>query len=139
MDRGEIKANPAHKEFFKAQDLRGMRSCARPFRLARQAVRKLDDHVRFRIATTDHALPAKCSRRRYNGPVDVSRLPGLADARAGRITVASLLVAIGAQRMRDGGLDVQSLTVEEPEIRLYELLAVEDSDSAHSRYISGHW
>lgn len=66
-------------------------------------------------------------------------MEGLADARAGRITVASLLVAIGAQRMRDGGLDVQSLTVEEPEIRLYELLAVEDSDSAHSRYISGHW
>lgn len=74
-------------------------------------------------------------------PVDISRLPGadlviegLADARAGRVTIASLLVAIGARRMRDGGLDVPSVPVHEPEILLYELLAVEDSDSAHSRY-----
>lgn len=73
--------------------------------------------------------------------MDISRLPGghliiegLADARAGRVTVPALLVAIGAQRMRDGGLDVPLVTIDEPEIRLYQLLAEEDSDSAHSRY-----
>jgi hypothetical protein len=80
-------------------------------------------------------------RRGYNARVDITRLPaadliieGLADAQAGRITVASLLVAIGAERMRDGGLDVPSVAVDEPEIRLYEFLAESDSDSAHSRY-----
>ena len=61
-------------------------------------------------------------------------IEGLADARAGRITVASLLIAIGAPRLRDGGLDVPSLLVDDPDIRLYQLLAVDDSDSAHSRY-----
>ena len=73
--------------------------------------------------------------------MDITRLPGadlviegLADARAGRVTVASLLVAIGAPRLRDGGLDVPALPDTDPEIRLYELLASEDSDSAHSRY-----
>lgn len=73
--------------------------------------------------------------------MDISRLPGgyliiegLADARAGRVSVPALLVAIGAQRMRDGGLDVPPVTIDEPEIRLYQLLAEEDSDSAHSRY-----
>jgi len=73
--------------------------------------------------------------------VDISSLPGadliaagLEDAAAGRETVGSLLVAIGAPRLRRAGLEVPVLPLSDPELRLYELLALEDSDSAHSRY-----
>ena len=59
---------------------------------------------------------------------------GLADSAAGRQTIASLLVAVGAPRLRRAGLDVPDLGVAEPEHRLYELLAASDSDAAHSRY-----
>ena len=57
---------------------------------------------------------------------------GLDDLRAGRETAAALLVAVGAPRLRRLGIDVPS--VEAPEHRLYDLLAREESDSAHSRY-----
>lgn len=57
---------------------------------------------------------------------------GLEDLRAGRMTPEALLVAIGAPRLRRLGLDVPA--VASPEHRLYDLLAGEDSDSAHSRY-----
>lgn len=59
---------------------------------------------------------------------------GLADAAGGRETLPSLLVAIGAPRLRRAGVDVPAMAVEDPEHRLYELLAAEDSDAAHSRY-----
>jgi hypothetical protein len=59
---------------------------------------------------------------------------GLADLQAGRETVAALLVAIGAPRLRDLGLDLPHKLPENPEHRLYALLATDDSDSAHSRY-----
>lgn len=59
---------------------------------------------------------------------------GLRDAAAGRQTIASLLVAIGAPRLRRSGVDVPEMGIAEPEHRLYELLAAEDSDAAHSRY-----
>lgn len=78
---------------------------------------------------------------RYTPPVDISSLPGadlvaagLQDAAAGRETIGSLLVTIGAPRLRSAGLDVPALPIADPEIRLYELLATDDSDSAHSRY-----
>lgn len=58
---------------------------------------------------------------------------GLADLRAGRTTVPALVVAIAASRLRDLGLDVPA-SVNEPEHRLWQLLAEEDSDSAHGRY-----
>jgi len=45
----------------------------------------------------------------------------------------SLLVSIGAPRLRRIGLDVPT-ALPSPEHRLYELLARSDSDSAHSRY-----
>jgi hypothetical protein len=57
---------------------------------------------------------------------------GLDDLRAGRETPAALLVAIGAPRLRELGIDVAS--VETPEHRLYDLLAGDEPDSAHSRY-----
>ena len=59
---------------------------------------------------------------------------GLADLREGRETVASLLVAIGAPRLRSLGLELPARLPDNPEHRLYDLLAQEDSDSAHSRY-----
>jgi hypothetical protein len=73
--------------------------------------------------------------------VDYSRLPGFAlvekglvDARAGRETAEALLVMIGAPRLRSIGIDVPPASVSDPDIRLWELLAVDDSDSAHGRY-----
>jgi hypothetical protein len=59
---------------------------------------------------------------------------GLADLREGRETVAALLVAIGAPRLRTLGLNLPEKLPTNPEHRLYELLARDDSDSAHSRY-----
>jgi hypothetical protein len=59
---------------------------------------------------------------------------GLSDLRDGRETVASLLVAIGAPRLRRLGIDVPKTNWKHPEHQLYDLLAKDDSDSAHSRY-----
>ena len=73
--------------------------------------------------------------------MDLLRLPGgdlvvegLRDLEAGRITLASLLVTIGAARLRRAGLEVPASAITDPEIRLYEMLSAEESDSAHSRY-----
>ena len=63
---------------------------------------------------------------------------GLEDLHDGRQTVASLLVAIGAPRLRRIGLELPKEMLKDlsdyPEHRLYDLLAKDDSDSAHSRY-----
>lgn len=59
---------------------------------------------------------------------------GLIDLRAGRETVEALLVAIGAPRLRSIGLQLPDNLPTNPEHRLYQLLAQDDSDSAHSRY-----
>src|SRR6266487_3529934 len=59
---------------------------------------------------------------------------GLRDLREGRESVSALLVAIGAPRLRNIGIDVPPKPCECPEHRLYNLLAEDDSDSAHSRY-----
>ena len=59
---------------------------------------------------------------------------GLNDLREGRETVAALLVAIGAPRLRRLGVELPDSLPENPEHRLYDLLARDDSDSAHSRY-----
>ena len=59
---------------------------------------------------------------------------GIDDLRANRETIEALLVAIGAPRLRDIGLDLPAVLPDNPEHRLYELLARDDSDSAHSRY-----
>ncbi len=45
----------------------------------------------------------------------------------------ALVVSIAATRLRDLGVDVP-LALEEPEHRLWELLAEDDPDSAHGRY-----
>jgi len=59
---------------------------------------------------------------------------GIADLAAGLETVPSLLVSIGAPRLRRADLAIPFTTFDNPEHRLYELLAAENSDGAHSKY-----
>jgi len=59
---------------------------------------------------------------------------GLLDLRNQRETIAALLVAIGAPKLRRLGLDLPSVLPSNPEHRLYDLLSVSGPDSAHSRY-----
>jgi hypothetical protein len=59
---------------------------------------------------------------------------GLVDLAEKRETPEALLVSMGAPRLRAAGVPVPDQTIAEPERRLYELLAREDEDSAHSRY-----
>jgi hypothetical protein len=58
---------------------------------------------------------------------------GLADLACGVESIPALLVLVGAPRLRALGLDVPD-TPYYPEDRLYERLAADDPDSAHSRY-----
>lgn len=58
---------------------------------------------------------------------------GLADLARGEESVEALLVSIGAPRLEGVGLSVSG-PIPDAEHRLYESLAVEDPDSAHSRY-----
>ena len=66
------------------------------------------------------------------GGVIVQR--GLDDLEAGRRSNEALLVLIGAARLRRNGIDVPHVDIPEVEHRLYEQLAQDDPDSAHSRY-----
>lgn len=72
--------------------------------------------------------------------MELERLPGgdlvakgLDDLAQSRETVEALLVSIAAPRLRSKGL-LAATPLAEPEHRLYERLAREDPDSAHSRY-----
>lgn len=58
---------------------------------------------------------------------------GLDDLGQGQETIASLLVSIGAPRLRRLGLAVPR-GIPQPEQRLYALLARGDPAAAHSRY-----
>ena len=77
----------------------------------------------------------------YIGGVSYEALPGgdliekgLRDLASDDETEEALLVSIGAARLKAGGVPVPDRKLENPERRLYELLAHEDPDSAHSRY-----
>lgn len=59
---------------------------------------------------------------------------GLDDLAAGQVSVAALLVLIGAPRLRRLGLELPTAIARGAEHRLYELLARSDPDAAHSRY-----
>ena len=61
-------------------------------------------------------------------------LQGLADLQSGRETAEALLVAIGAERLRRAGVAVPESLPPDPDHRLYELLAKDEPDAAHSRY-----
>lgn len=58
---------------------------------------------------------------------------GMADLKAGRESIESLLVAIGAPRLRQLGLQVPHVP-SGAEHRLYALLGDAGLESAHSRY-----
>jgi len=59
---------------------------------------------------------------------------GMRDLQDQRETVAALLVAIGAPKLRRLGLTLPSTLPSNPEHRLYDLLSLDGPDSAHSRY-----
>ena len=61
---------------------------------------------------------------------------GLRDLDHGIESPAALLVSSFAERLRRAGLDVPALRIDDPEHRLYLLLAAEDAEAAHSRYNS---
>jgi hypothetical protein len=72
--------------------------------------------------------------------VDLAALPGgdlieqgRRDLAAGEETVASLLVSIGASRLRRAGVALDD-PFADPEHRLYQLLARTEGDAAHGRY-----
>ncbi len=58
---------------------------------------------------------------------------GRQDLEDGHETLAALLVSIGAARLRRAGISIHR-SIDQPEHRLYELLAAEDPDAAHGRY-----
>lgn len=58
---------------------------------------------------------------------------GIADLAQRSETVESLLVSIGAPRLRGAGVDVPP-TISDPELRLYRLLADRHDNDAHSQY-----
>jgi hypothetical protein len=58
---------------------------------------------------------------------------GLVDLAEGSETVESLVVSVGAPRLRELGFELDR-PFEEPEERLYLLLARDDPAEAHSRY-----
>ncbi len=58
---------------------------------------------------------------------------GIADLERGVVSKESLLASIGAPRLSRLGFPVRS-PLPSPEHRLYELLANENPDAAHSRY-----
>lgn len=59
---------------------------------------------------------------------------GISDLVAGRETVASLLVSIGASRLRRIGLPIPETTFDTPEHRLYLRLRAINPDASHSQY-----
>lgn len=59
---------------------------------------------------------------------------GLADLEQGRQTVPAFLVASFATRLRRLGVPVPAARIEEPELRLYQLLEQELGAAAHARY-----
>src|SRR5574341_1092269 len=64
---------------------------------------------------------------------------GLADLREGRETIEALLVAIGAPRLRRIGLDLPEDLPNDPEHRLYSLLAADTCKTMlNSNGESGH-
>ena len=59
---------------------------------------------------------------------------GIRDLQDRRETIASLLVSIGAPKLRGLGMEIPDVSASNPEHRLYDLLAIENPNSAHSKY-----
>jgi hypothetical protein len=58
---------------------------------------------------------------------------GVEDLSAGTVSISSLLVSIGASRLRSAGFEIPSV-IENANHKLYQLLANEFGNDAHSRY-----
>jgi hypothetical protein len=59
---------------------------------------------------------------------------GISDLARGVISIEAWLVSIGADRLKNSsGIEISG-ALDQPETGLYEALAREDQDSAHSRY-----
>jgi hypothetical protein len=74
------------------------------------------------------------TQRRLPGAELIER--GLVDLQRGIESNEALVVSIGAPRLRSLGIDVPPRTFTKPELRLYEKLAQEHGNAAHSRYNS---
>jgi hypothetical protein len=70
--------------------------------------------------------------RAYPGSELIER--GIEDLQEGAETIPSLLVSVGAFRLRRLGLPIPERTFAFPEDHLYRKLQESDPDSAHSRY-----
>lgn len=97
-------------------------------------------HIKPRIPPL-FSKRAKIERMGRPQPIDLD-LPGADLVEAGirdlaqdKISVESLLVSIGAPRLRRIGFVITD-PIQSPNIRLYELLAQSDPNGAHSRYNS---
>jgi hypothetical protein len=90
--------------------------------------RRVTATVGYRLCMVDERVH---SERALPGSELVEQ--GLADLQAGEVTIESLLVSIGAPRLRRLGFDVPP-TLEDAEDRLYLLLARDDPDAAHGRH-----
>lgn len=90
-----------------------------------------------RVGSTVAPLPGALVDSALPGADVLER--GLADIAAGERTAESLLVQIGAPRLRALGINIScgapiASDMAAPEMALYQLLAAEDPDAAHSRY-----
>ncbi len=63
-------------------------------------------------------------------------IQGIKDLQNGVESIASLLISIGAPRLRQSGLAIPDNTFASPEHRLYSLLSELYEDGAHSKYNS---
>ena len=59
---------------------------------------------------------------------------GIRDLESEKETLAALLVAIGAPKLRSLGLELPPHLPSDPEHRLYDLLSASEPNSAHSKY-----
>jgi hypothetical protein len=106
----------------------------------RTRARKMDAGSRAMVAS--RAAAVRWTRQRFGGSsFSALGLPGaeivdtgLADLAAGKTSHESLLVSLAAPRLRREGVPVGFRTDEDPEIRLYDLLAHSEGDLAHARY-----
>lgn len=74
-------------------------------------------------------------------PMDSQGLPGadlisegMRDLACGEESIPALLVLVGAPRLRELGFSVIDSPIPVPEHRLYELIARDGAEAAHSRY-----
>lgn len=96
-----------------------------------------------RRAVAQQAATARWVRKRFgNASFEALGLPGgdivdagLAHLAAGQVTPESLAVSVAAPRLRREGVPLSS-GWEQPEDRLYDVLAATHGDLAHARYLA---